>query len=68
MFIHVFKEYENDPEWSIQYKLNCLAKIETKGELFDEIKKYKETEVLPEGFYVNGIIIATIIDCKEYVG
>lgn len=55
-------------KWSIQYKLNCLAKIETKGELFDEIKKYEETEVLPEGFYVNGIIIATIIDCKEYVG
>jgi len=68
VFIHVFKEDENDPEWSIQYKLNCVAKIETSGELFDEVKHYEETEVLPEGFYVNGIVIATILDCKEYVG
>lgn len=68
VFIHVFKEDKNDPEWSIQYKLNCSAKIETSGELFEEVKKYEETEVLPEGFYVNGIIIATILDCKEYVG
>ena len=68
IFIHVFKEDENDPEWSIQYKMNCIAKIETAGQLFEEIKHYEETEVLPEGFYVNGIIIASIIDCKEYVG
>lgn len=68
VFIHIFKEDANDPEWSIQYKLNCIAKIETSGELFDEVKHYEETEVLPEGFYVNGIVVATIIDCKEYVG
>ena len=68
IFIHVFKEDENDPEWSIQYKMNCKATIETTGELFKEIKHYEETEVLPEGFYVSGIIIANIIDCKEYVG
>lgn len=68
IFIHVFKEDENDPEWSIQYKMNCKATIETTGELFEEIKHYEETEVLPEGFYVSGIIIANIIDCKEYVG
>ena len=37
-------------------------------ELFEEIKHYEETEVLPEGFFVKGIIIATIIECKEYVG
>ena len=68
IFIHVFKEDENDPECSVQYKLNCTAKIETSGKLFDEIKQYEETEVLPEGFFVNGIVIATIIDCKEYIG
>lgn len=68
VFIHVFKEDKNDAEWSTQYKLNCSAKIETSGELFEEVKQHEETEVLPEGFYVNGIIIATIIDCKEYVG
>ena len=68
IFIHVFKEDKNDPEWSIQYKLECKAKIETSGELFEEVKKYEETEVLPEGFYVNGIIIAYIDSCKEYVG
>lgn len=68
VFIHVFKEDKNDPECSIQYKLDCNAKIETSGELFEEVKKYEETEVLPEGFYVNGIIIAYIDSCKEYVG
>lgn len=68
IFIHIFKEDENDPEYSIQYKMNCTAKIETTGELFEEIKHYEETEVLPEGFYVNGIIIAEILDCKEYIG
>ena len=68
IFIHVFKEDENDPEWSIQYKMSCTAKIETSGKLFEEIKHYEETEVLPEGFFVKGIIIATIVECKEYIG
>ena len=68
VFIHVFKEDKNDPEWSTQYKMNCKATIETSGSLFEEIKKYEETEVLPEGFFVSGIIIAKILDCKEYVG
>ena len=68
IFIHIFKEDETDPECSIQYKLNCIAKIENSGELFSEIKHYEETEVLPEGFFVNGIVIATIKDCKEYIG
>ena len=68
IFIHVFKEDKNDPELSTQYKINAKAKIETSGELFEEIKHYEETEVLPEGFYVNAIIIADIIDCKEYIG
>ena len=68
IFIHIFKEDENNPEYSIQYKMNCKATIETTGELFEEIKRYEETEVLPEGFYVNGIIIAEILDCKEYIG
>lgn len=68
IFIHVFKEDKNDPEWSTQYKIDCKAKIETTGQLFDEVKHYEETEVLPEGFYVSGIIIASITDCKEYVG
>jgi hypothetical protein len=68
IFIHVFKEDKEDPERSIQYKLNCTAEIETSGDLFEEVKHYEETEVLPEGFYVNGIVIATIVDCKEYIG
>lgn len=68
IFIHVYKENKDDPEWSIQYKLECSAEIETSGELFEEIKKYEETEVLPEGFRVNGIIVAHIDNCKEYVG
>jgi hypothetical protein len=68
IFIHVFKEDKNDPEWSTQYKLDCTALIETSGKLFEEIKNYEETEVLPEGFYVNGIIIAYIDNCREYVG
>ena len=68
IFIHIFKEDKDDPEQSIQYKLNCSAKIETTGELFQEIKTYEENEVLPEGFYVNGIVIANILDLKEYIG
>ena len=36
--------------------------------VIEEVKKYEETEVLPEGFYVNGIIIAYIENCKEYIG
>lgn len=68
IFIHVFKADEKDPECSIQYKLECTAEIETSGELFEEVKKYEETEVLPEGFFVNGIIIANIDNCKEYIG
>ena len=68
VFIHVFKEDKDDQERSIQYKLNCIAKIETEGPLFEEVKRYEESEVLPEGFCVNGIIIANIVDCKEYIG
>ena len=68
IFIHVYKENENDPDWSIQYKLECTAQIETSGELFEEVKKYEESEVLPEGFYVNGIIIAHIDSFKECIG
>lgn len=68
IFLHVFKKYEENPSQDTQYKLNCVAKIETSGDLFDEVKHYEETEVLPEGFFVNGIIIANIVDCKEYVG
>lgn len=68
IFLHVFKENEFDPEESVQYKMNCTATIETSGTLYQEVKEYEETEVLPEGFYVNGIIIAEVIDCKEYIG
>lgn len=68
IFIHVFKKDKNDPELDIQYKINAKARIETSGDLFEEVKSYEETEVLPEGFYVNGIIIASLIDCKEYIG
>ena len=68
IFIHVFKEDKNDPEWSIQYKMSCTAQIETSGDLFEEVKHYEETEVLPDGFFVSGIIIATIVECREYVG
>ena len=32
------------------------------------LQLYEEKEVLPEGFYVNGIIIATVLNCKESVG
>ena len=68
VFLHAYKEDKNNPELSVQYKMEALAKIETTGKLFDEVKKYEETEVLPEGFYVSGIVVATILDCKEYVG
>lgn len=68
VFIHFFKENINDPELSIQYKMECKATVETSGDLFNKIKKHEETEVLPEGFYVNGIIIANIIECREYIG
>lgn len=68
IFLHVFKVNKNNPDYSVQYKINCVADIETSGELFEEVKHYEETEVLPEGYFVNGIVIANIVGCKEYIG
>ncbi len=68
IYLHFYKIDEEDAEKNTQYKISALATIESTGELFEEIKHYEETEVLPEGFYVNAIVIANIVKCDEFVG
>ena len=68
IFIHFYKINEEDSELNVQYKISANAKIEDSGELFEDIKKYEEKEVLPEGFFVNAIIIADLLKIEECIG
>ena len=68
IFLHFYKINPEDAELNTQYKISAIANIQIDGKLFEEIKYYEETEVLPEGFYVNGIIIAKLLKIDEFVG
>ena len=68
IYLHFYKINPEDAELNTQYKISATATIETEGLLFEEIKHYEETEVLPEGFYVNGIVIAKLLKLEEFVG
>ena len=68
IFLHFYKINHEDAELNTQYKISAIANIENEGELFEEIKHYEETEVLPEGFYVNGIVVATLLKIDKFVG
>ena len=68
IFIHVThenKEYFGD---STQYKIQAVATIERKGKLFDEVKYFEETERLPEGWTVKGIVRAKLVSCEQVDG
>ncbi len=62
-FINVYLKNNNDK----QYKIECLCEIYNKGELFEEIKNYEETNNLPDNLKVNSIIVANFknIDISE---
>ena len=67
-FLLYYKEDPNDYENNTQFKINATAKIYESGKLFKEIKEYEERENLPEGFYVNGIVVLTLKDVEVCVG
>ncbi len=66
--IHVTKENKEYFGDSTQYKIKAIAKIEKKGKMFDEVKHFEETERLPEGWTVKGIVRAKIVYVDEVVG
>ena len=68
IFLHFYYINEEDSEFNTQYKINAIATLEYTGEDFERIKHYEETEVLPEGFFVNGIIKAKIANIEVCVG
>ena len=68
IFLHFYYIDKNDSELNTQYKINAVAKLEFSGEDFERVKHYEETEVLPQGFYVNGIVKAKIKSLEVCVG
>ena len=68
IFLHFYYINENDSELNTQYKIDATATLEFSGADFERIKHYEETEVLPEGFFVNGIVKAKIKDVEVCVG
>ena len=55
-FLHITIPNKSCFEDSAQYKIQGISKIERSGEMFEWAKYFEETERLPEGFTVNGII------------
>ena len=68
VFLHFYEVNPSDPLNSTQYKISATATLETKGELFEEIKHFEETERLPEGLKVSGIIVAKLLKMEKCVG
>ena len=63
-FINVLIPEQDD----LQYKIEGTATIYNSGSLFEEIKKYEETENLPEDLKVNDIIVIKLISIEESSG
>lgn len=57
-----------DEDKDLQYKIEGVATLYEEGKLFEEIKKYEETENLPPELKVNSIIVVKIIKIEESVG
>ena len=68
VFLLYYKEDPNDYENNTQYKINGTAKVVTSGSLFEEIKEYEERVNLPEGFYVNGIVVVQLKNIEVCIG
>ena len=67
-YLNFYYLYPEDSELNTQYKIQAKAVLEFEGEDFKRVKQYEEIEVLPEGFYVNGIIKAKLINMEVCVG
>ena len=52
----------------LQYKIEGIAKIYYKGRLFEDIKKYEETENLPPELKVNAIIVIELTSFEQSNG
>ena len=63
-FINVYMEERED----LQYKIEGVANVYDSGELFEEIKKFEETENLPPELKVNSIIVVNITNFEESNG
>ena len=63
-FIDVYIKEENDK----QIKINGTGKVFESGDLFEEIKKYEETNNLPPELKVKSIIVVEIENVIETEG
>lgn len=63
-FINVLIPEHDD----LQYKVEGIAKIYYKGRLFEDIKKYEETENLPPELKVNAIIVIELTSFEQSNG
>ncbi len=63
-FINVYFPEQDD----LQYKIEGVAEICERGELFEEIKRFEETENLPPELKVKSIIIVNIKSFLESNG
>lgn len=63
-FIDVYIKEENDK----QIKINGIGKVSERGELFEEIKDYEETNNLLEDLKVQSIIVIEITNVEVTEG
>ena len=63
-FINVYFPEKDD----LQYKIEGIAEIYDSGKLFEEIKRYEETENLPPELKVNSIIVVNVNNIVETIG
>lgn len=63
-FINVYMEDKED----LQYKIEGIANLYDNGELFEEIKRFEESENLPPELKVNSIIVVNITSFEESNG
>ncbi|MBQ4558634.1 MAG: pyridoxamine 5'-phosphate oxidase family protein [Clostridia bacterium] len=63
-FINVLLPEQDD----LQYKIEGVAEIFDKGELFKEIKNFEESENLPPELKVNSIIVIDLISFEQTNG
>lgn len=68
IFIHITKQNKESFGDSIQYKICAKANLEYEGMLFEEVKHFEESERLPEGWTVKGIVRAEVISVQRVEG
>ena len=64
LFINVYMPDKDD----LQYKIEGIAEVYDSGKLFEEIKKFEETENLPPEQKVKSIIVVKVISIEETNG